>query len=98
MLPFTAQGANQAIEDATALATCLAQRHDGDAARAARRYEAVRAVRTARLQREARGRINGMHLPDGLAQRIRDRVLASEAGLHQQAWLYGYDAEEVCLP
>jgi salicylate hydroxylase len=98
MLPFTAQGANQAIEDAVALATCLAQRRDGDTAEAARRYEAVRAVRTARLQREARGRINGMHLPDGPAQRIRDRVLASEAGLDHQAWLYGYDAEGECLP
>jgi salicylate hydroxylase len=98
MLPFTAQGANQAIEDAAALATCLAQRRDGDCARAASRYEAVRAVRTARLQREARSRINGMHLPDGPAQHVRDRVLASEASLHQQAWLYGYDAEEVCLP
>jgi salicylate hydroxylase len=102
MLPFTAQGANQAIEDAVALATCLASARDsgdrdGDTARAARRYEAVRAVRTARLQREARGRISGMHLPDGLSQRIRDRVLASEAGLHRQAWLYEYDAEEVCL-
>jgi salicylate hydroxylase len=97
MLPFTAQGANQAIEDAAALAACLAQRRDGDAAQAAQRYEAVRAARTARLQREARGRINGMHLPDGQAQRIRDRVLANQASLHQQAWLYGYDAEDVCL-
>lgn len=98
MLPFVAQGANQAIEDALALAACLARGGDGATAEAARRYEACRAPRTARLQQQARGNINGLHMPDGEVQRRRDKALRSGTDLRRQAWLYGYDAERECLP
>lgn len=98
MLPFVAQGANQAIEDAMALAACLAQGGNGAMAGAARRYETCRASRTARLQRQARWNIHGMHMSDGEAQRCRDDALSAGADLRHQAWLYGYDAEGECLP
>ncbi len=92
MLPFAAQGANQAIEDAAALAVCLARGGTG----ALRQYERCRAERTAVVQRQARRNIGILHLPDGPAQHGRDMALRSSAGLHSQAWLYGYDAEEAC--
>ena len=96
MLPFVAQGVNQAIEDGLALAACLAS-GNGDAD-AARRYEACRAPRTARLQQQARWDIHGLHMPDGDAQRSRDNALRSGTDLGRQAWLYGYDAERECVP
>lgn len=48
MLPFMAQGACQAIEDAVVLARCVAQAPAADAA--FRLYEAARRARTARIQ------------------------------------------------
>ncbi|HEX9034346.1 MAG TPA: FAD-dependent monooxygenase [Streptosporangiaceae bacterium] len=102
MLPFAAQGANQAIEDAMALAACLARPGTGAVRaripEAAGRYRECRGPRTARLQQQARWNIGGMHLPDGAAQRSRDVGLAASADLHRQAWLYGHDAEGECLP
>jgi 2-polyprenyl-6-methoxyphenol hydroxylase-like FAD-dependent oxidoreductase len=47
MLPHTGQGAAQAMEDAVALA--LALQRDAEPQRALRRYEEVRAARTARF-------------------------------------------------
>jgi salicylate hydroxylase len=99
MLPFAAQGANQAIEDALALAACLADVDaDADAPDAARRYQEGRAPRTARLQQQARWSTHGLHMPDGDAQRSRDRALRLGTDLGGQAWLYGYDAERECVP
>ena len=53
MLPFLAQGAAMAIEDAAVLADALARTPD-DIAGAMRRYERARRRRTARVQRAAR--------------------------------------------
>ncbi|MBI0536342.1 FAD-binding protein [Roseomonas sp. KE2513] len=53
MLPFMAQGAGQAVEDAIVLARCLSGREDVPAA--LRRYEALRQERTARIQIGSRG-------------------------------------------
>ena len=52
MLPYLAQGAAMAIEDAAVLAQCLAQTDDTPAA--LRSYEDKRRKRTARAQRAAR--------------------------------------------
>lgn len=52
MLPFIAQGACQATEDAVVLARCL--RRTPDVAAAFRRYESARLGRTARIQRGSR--------------------------------------------
>lgn len=91
MLPFLAQGANQAIEDAIVLAACL--RGAGDVASALRRYEALRRPRTEEIHRRSRANNRNLHLSDGESQRRRDDELADSAGLDSQSWLYGYDAE-----
>lgn len=91
MLPFFAQGANQAIEDAVALAACL---RAGPAIGAAlARYARIRAPRAREVQRVSRANTVALHLPDGDEQRRRDRALAASAALEHHDWLYGYDAE-----
>jgi salicylate hydroxylase len=94
MLPFLAQGANQAIEDAVALAACLrGAASGGDVEHALCRYEAMRRPRTEEIQRRSRDNTRNLHLPDGAEQRRRDEHLAGRADLGSQWWLYGYDAE-----
>jgi salicylate hydroxylase len=89
MLPFLAQGAAMAIEDAFVLAAALA-RSPGDAARALRDYEKQRLPRTARVQRAARRNDLVYHLGRPAAF-IRDAVLAALGGrllLAQYDWIY----------
>ncbi|MGH3815598.1 MAG: FAD-dependent monooxygenase [Pseudonocardiaceae bacterium] len=96
MLPFFAQGANQAIEDAVALAVCLRDTRRGEAgqiAAALARYERVRVPRTSEVHRISQANTTALHLPDGLEQRRRDDALAAQAKLADQEWIYGYDAE-----
>jgi salicylate hydroxylase len=93
MLPFFAQGAAQAIEDAVVLAGCL-QRVDPDSVpEALQRYEELRRPRTSEVQMMSRGREVRNHLPDGAEQQQRDAELANGDPLRQSAWLYGYDLE-----
>ncbi|HWK26456.1 MAG TPA: FAD-dependent monooxygenase [Solirubrobacter sp.] len=91
MLPFFAQGAGQAIEDAAVLAQCLAGAVDVEAA--LRRYEAIRAPRATRVQRMSGERREHHHMPDGPEQVARDAALASQDPLGHNAWLYGHDVE-----
>jgi salicylate hydroxylase len=96
MLPFMAQGACQAIEDAAVLAACL--RLLPDPVQALRQYEDLRRERTARVQLAARHNETVFHLPDGAEQRERDRKLATASGersVHRNAWVFGYDVDEV---
>jgi salicylate hydroxylase len=95
MFPFYGQGAAQAIEDAAALARCLAAGAAGGQAAALRRYEAARIPRTTRLQEvsHARGYLN--HLPDGPDQRARDEAFATTDPLAVNAWIYAYDPAEI---
>ena len=88
MLPFLAQGAAQAIEDAAALATALSR--ESEAPAALRAYEADRRGRTARIQTEARR--NGLvyHL-SGPPRFARDLVLRRSSGdklLDRYGWIY----------
>jgi len=92
MLPFFAQGAGQAIEDAAVLAGALARRPK-DAAGALRDYEAARHQRANRVQQLSRRSPERNHLPDGPEQRRRDDELATIDPLAYQAWIYGHDAE-----
>lgn len=95
MLPFVAQGAAMAVEDAAVLAASVAGGADagaGDAsvAVALRRYEASRLPRTARVQRLARGNARLFHLV-GAAAWLRDRIAPAAARL-ALARLYAYNA------
>jgi salicylate hydroxylase len=92
MLPFMAQGANQAIEDAVALAACLASPALQVPA-ALQRYEQIRKHRTNKVHRISRQNTSMFHLPDGEQQQHRDHGFAVDSHLHSQEWLYGYDAE-----
>jgi len=98
MLPFFAQGAAQAVEDAVVLADCLQKADAGSVPQALQRYEAIRRPRTSEVQLMSRGREMRNHLPDGPEQERRDRELASGDPLRQSAWLYGHDAERVDNP
>jgi salicylate hydroxylase len=100
MLPFMAQGAAQAIEDAATLTACLAD-VGSDPTAALRRYERLRIPRTARLQRMSADNKRRYHLPDGPAQRERDAQLASSPtglSLESVAWIYQHDAGTVIDP
>lgn len=95
MLPFMAQGAAQAIEDAAVLTVCL--RDNADPVDQLRRYESLRQERTATVQLAARRNEVMFHLPDGPEQRQRDEGLAApqERAEHRNAWLFDYDAWNV---
>ena len=93
MLPFMAQGAAQAIEDAAALATVLLA--EADVTEALRRYEAVRRPRASKIQAMAAQNKTRFHLPDGPEQRERDEHMAtspSDFALEAVGWIYGHDA------
>ncbi|GAA1881051.1 FAD-dependent monooxygenase [Asanoa iriomotensis] len=93
MLPFQAQGANQAVEDAVVLARCLAEAGPAGLAAAVRRYEEVRLPRVTELQRRSRANARTFHLGDGDAQRRRDTAAQLTSGLDQHEWLFAYDAD-----
>jgi len=77
MLPFVAQGAAQAIEDAEALA------HHLDFAR----YTVERRPRVARVAAVAQAGLHDYHLSDGPEQQARDGRLR-ESTVADQDWLY----------
>jgi 2-polyprenyl-6-methoxyphenol hydroxylase-like FAD-dependent oxidoreductase len=90
VLPFLAQGAALAIEDALALAACMAA-CPGDPSPAFLRYEALRRPRTGRVQRLSRrfGRIYHLGAPMRLARNlVLERRNEAEA-LKSFDWLYG---------
>ena len=80
MLPFLSQGACQAIEDATTLAHCIGS---------FTRYEELRRPRVTRVAELSAAGIGAYHLPDGDAQRNRDRAMAA-APPDSHDWLYGF--------
>jgi salicylate hydroxylase len=91
MLPFLAQGAAMAIEDAAALASTLAAAPD-DLAAAMRRYERIRGARTARVQRGARRNDLIYHLA-WPASAVRDLAMGrmgSDRLLARYDWIYGW--------
>jgi len=91
MLPYLAQGAAMAIEDAAVLAQSLAEARE-DPAAAMRRYERQRRSRTARAQRAAR-RNGTIYQLGGPAASLRSLALAAVGGarlLARYDWLYGW--------
>jgi salicylate hydroxylase len=93
MLPFFAQGAAQAVEDAAVLAGCLRGADRSSVAHALQRYEQIRRPRTTQVQIMSRGREVENHLPAGSEQEARDARLAHGQPLLDNAWLYGYDLD-----
>jgi salicylate hydroxylase len=92
-LPFLAQGANMALEDAIILARCL---DDADIPSALRRYEAARLERTARIVRGSSENTRRFHnpalgSPEGAAAYV-GREFTPEKVSQRYDWLYEYDA------
>ncbi|NMO52436.1 NAD(P)-binding protein [Actinoplanes sp. TBRC 11911] len=83
MLPFLAQGAAQAIEDAATLARCLT------APDPFARYEELRRPRLARIAEATRAALRTFHFPDGEDQRRRDRAMAASPP-DALDWLYAH--------
>ena len=90
VLPFLAQGAGLAIEDAVTLAARLAAQPD-DPAAAFHSYENVRRPRATRLQQQARrfGWIYHLRGPARHARNTALRLRSEKATLSQFDWLYG---------
>jgi 2-polyprenyl-6-methoxyphenol hydroxylase-like FAD-dependent oxidoreductase len=96
MLPFAAQGAGMAIEDAAVLAKCLAE-SGGEAAAipaALARYAALRHPRVVRVQRMAalNGRIYHLGGAAALARDLVIRAMGGERMLARQDWIYRWRA------
>jgi salicylate hydroxylase len=97
MLPFAAQGAGMAIEDAAVLAKCLGEGAGESAANipaALRRYARLRRARVARIQRTARRNGTVYHLK-GAAALARDlfiRSIGPQRMLARQDWIYDWRA------
>src|SRR5205085_5128035 len=94
MLPFLAQGAAMAIEDAAVLAAALARTPD-DPAAAFRRYESARRGRTAKVQQAAR-RNSAIYHMSGIPALARNLVLRTSSGsglLRRFDWLYDWKPE-----
>ena len=89
MVPFLAQGAAQAIEDAGALARSLAKVDDISAAVSL--YSHDRVARAARVQREALklGHIYHLSGPLAFARDLTMRALGSSRLAERYDWLYG---------
>lgn len=101
-LPFMAQGAAMAIEDACILTRCLT-RGSSNAAAALRHYTHLRKPRTAMLQGRARRNAALFHLGGPLHGAVARAKLAiagslpDRLGLRPFDSIYGYDATSVAL-
>lgn len=92
MLPFQAQGAAMAIEDAATLAPLLVEAPDAESAFA--RYETLRRPRVQRVARVSRanGRIFHMRWPMTIGRDLVMRASGRRSHFRRLAWLYGFDA------
>jgi salicylate hydroxylase len=95
MLPFAAQGAGMAIEDAAVLAHVLSEGSLDTAAGVAaalKRYAKLRRSRVARVQRTARsqGRIYHLTGPMALARDLAIKAIGPQRMLARQNWIYDW--------
>jgi salicylate hydroxylase len=95
MLPFLAQGAGMAIEDAAVLADMLGK-HLDDPSDALRAYEGARHHRTARAQQASRrqGRIYGLSGPEAFVRNLAMRAMGGEKLRARYDWLYDWQPPE----
>jgi salicylate hydroxylase len=96
MLPFLAQGAGMAIEDAAVLADMLGKSLD-DPVDALRAYEGARHHRTARAQQASRrqGHIYGLSGPEALVRNLAMHAMGGEKLLSRYDWLYTWRPPEL---
>jgi salicylate hydroxylase len=97
MLPFAAQGAGMAIEDAAVLAKCLGGSASENAAgipAALKRYARQRRARVTRVARAARqaGRIYHFGGPAAYARDLVIRAMGAKRMLARQDWIYDWRA------
>lgn len=95
-LPFLAQGANMALEDAVVIARCLDIAPPDEALR---RYEAARLQRTAAIVRGSSDNTKRFHNPalgnpEGAAAYVEREFTPDKVGARYD-WLYEYDALSV---
>lgn len=93
MVPFAAQGAGMAIEDAAVLAQCLGEtRRDDELPAALARYAALRQPRVTRVQRTARqqGKIYHLQGPMAFARDTVMRLLGPQRLQARQDWIYDW--------
>ncbi|OQE26651.1 hypothetical protein PENSTE_c005G10326 [Penicillium steckii] len=107
MLPYVAQGAAQAVEDAAALGILLSgitSQHEIPSALQV--YEKTRKQRAETVQQSGTENRIALHLPDGPEQLARDaQFQASATGSNPDKWndrqtqnfLWGWDAEQVAF-
>jgi salicylate hydroxylase len=95
MLPFLAQGASMAIEDAAVIADTLDKYLD-DPSDALRAYEGARWHRTGRAQQFSRrqGRVYGLTGPEALARNLAMRTIGGERLRARYDWLYSWQPPE----
>jgi salicylate hydroxylase len=103
MLQYLAQGANMALEDAVCLAEQVAA-HGEDYAAAFQKYQALRYLRTARVQLMARV-FGQIYHAEGVLRELRNQVLSewTAQGSLDMSWLYGHQphlprVENVAVP
>ena len=102
MLPYLAQGAAQAFEDAAVLRQCLSTSGQ-DLATALHTYESVRMPRATLVQAKTREHQYILHIDDGEEQRTRDERMRKNAAENpvfwgyddRRKWLFSHDAEIV---
>jgi len=95
MVPFMAQGACQAIEDAAVLDRAINE--TADVKNALALYESARRPRTANIQGRSFANATIFHFADGPEQKDRDATYAKVSALGDGAlanfdWLYDFDA------
>ena len=95
MLPFAAQGAGMAIEDAAVLASALSEgalETTAGASAALKRYAKLRRSRVVQVQRVARlqGRIYHLSGPMALARDLTIKAIGPRRMLARQNWIYDW--------
>lgn len=102
MMPYMAQGAAQATEDAASLAAALREFGD-DVPKALQEYQDQRLPRAAYVARNTRILQEWLHLHDGDETRKREDLCKSNGvgnpifwgGIERRDWLFGHDATKL---
>jgi salicylate hydroxylase len=94
MLPFLAQGAAAAIEDAYVLAQCM-QANPDEPAMALRRYESLRMPRTQLLQRTSarNGRAYARWGVSGFLRNAALRAMGGRGLMQRYSWVYNWRSD-----